>query len=68
MTLLFELSPTESTANYIQLLTLTKFNLASLFANTGERFSPRDQLIQEIEEGPASILSSGSVPHTSMEY
>lgn len=62
----FELSSTESTTNSIQLHTLTKFS--QFFANTDEKFSSRDQLLQEIEEGPASTLSSGPVPHTSVEY
>lgn len=33
-------------------------------ASMGERFGHRAQLIQEIEEGSASILSSSPVPHT----
>lgn len=52
----FELSSTERTTNSIQLHTLTKFNLASLSANTDEKFSSRDQLIQETEEAQPALF------------
>ena len=55
----FELSSTERTTNSIQLHTLTKFNLASLSANTDEKFSSRDQLIQETEEAQPALFQAG---------
>lgn len=55
----FELRLTESTTNSIQLHTLTKFNLASLSANTDEKFSSRDQLIQETEEAQLALFPAG---------
>lgn len=45
-------------------ITLTECNWANPSASMGERFGHRAQLIQEIEEGSASILSSSPVPHT----
>lgn len=59
-----ELSPTESITNSIPLITLTEFNLANCSAGMGERFNHRAQLIYEIKEDPASILSNGPMPHT----
>lgn len=58
----------ESIAHSIQLPTLTKFILASLSASTSERLSPRAQLIQEVEEGPACILSGAPMPHIYVEF